>query len=121
SYVTTTLVIILFTIPVIITIASLLSWYLPSITKVNKEYIFEVRLAFFILILTYIINRVFDVFEAILRGMNIGYKRLGIKALITIVGGCLTILAINLGFGIRGLAAVHLITSLLLGLSLYSI
>ena len=49
--------------------------------------------------------------EAVLRGMNLGYKRMGLQAGLNLVGGGLTVGALYLGAGLIGLAAADAILS----------
>ena len=52
-------------------------------------------------------------FEAVFRGMNIGYKRAGLMAVTTLVGGVLMIIAINAGGGLVAVASVQAATTFL--------
>jgi O-antigen/teichoic acid export membrane protein len=67
------------------------------------------------------ISKVFDIFEAVLRGMNLGYKRMGFRAVIIICGGALKILVITQGFGLIGLSIVQILVALVTGLTFYFI
>src|SRR5437660_601985 len=53
--------------------------------------------------------------ESVLRGMNLGYKRMGLQAGLEIVGGSLTAAAIAVGLGIAGAAASQIVFGALLG------
>ncbi len=121
TYVTTTFVLILCMLPFILIVASIITWFLPNITNIPDEYVSTVRITFVILIGSFIINKFFDVLEAILRGMNLGFKRMGLRAGVKVFGGGLSVLSIYLNFGLIGLAVVQVITSLIVGISLLMI
>jgi len=53
--------------------------------------------------------------ESVLRGMNLGYKRMGLQAALEIVGGALTAGAIAAGLGIAGAAGSQIVFAALLG------
>jgi hypothetical protein len=52
----------------------------------------------------------------VLEGENLGYKRMGLSALLVLTGGAFTWLALFLGTGIAGVAVAALATSLMTGL-----
>src|SRR2546426_1051984 len=54
--------------------------------------------------------------ESVLRGMNLGYKRMGLQALLEVVGGALTAGAVYVGLGIAGAAGSQIVFYALLGL-----
>ncbi len=118
NYVTTTFALVLLMLPLILVVASVVAWYLPDITGVQEKYIPTIRLAFLVLIISFVVNKFFNVFESILNGMNLGFKRMGIRAAVTIVGGGLSVLVINMGYGLVGLALVNFTISIILGIIL---
>jgi|SRR5690606_30884729 len=118
KYVTTTFFLVLLMLPLILIAALAITWYLPEIVKISDDYIFTIRVTFLILISSFILRKFFNVFESILAGMNLGFKRMGLRAVITIIGGGLSVLAIVLDFGLIGLALVSLTTSLIIGVTL---
>ena len=54
------------------------------------------------LVFAFIFKQLFSLFEAVLRGMNIAYKRMGVRAIITIIGGLLTAKVLHEGYGLQG-------------------
>ncbi|HEX6428545.1 MAG TPA: oligosaccharide flippase family protein, partial [Niastella sp.] len=78
-----------------------------------------IRITCCLLVFSVLVFKFFELFEAILRGMNLSFKRMGFRAGIVIIGGGLKVLALTMGYGLIGLAVVHLIDSLLIGLSYY--
>lgn len=114
-------VVTLISMPIVLIIGSILSWYAPIITKAEPQYFTLIRVASSLLILSLVIARVFDVYECILRGMNLSFKRMGFRTLIIVLGGILKIAAILLGYGIIGLSVVQILITLITGLVIYSI
>ncbi|GAB3661863.1 hypothetical protein GCM10028791_36660 [Echinicola sediminis] len=121
SEVTTALVITAFIVPIVMIIGSVIVWYAPSLINAGDEYNNLIRITCSILILTLVVHKVFDLFESVLRGMNLGFKRMGIRAGIIAVGGLLKVLAITLGYGLIGLAIVQVLIALFIGLTFYLI
>lgn len=121
SYVTSALAVTACILPLVLLLGGFLAWYAPQITGVSEEYVSVVRLTAAILIGALVINKVFTVFESVLRGMNLGYKRMGLRAVIIILGGGLKITALTLGYGLIGLAVVQVIVALITGLTLFYI
>jgi O-antigen/teichoic acid export membrane protein len=119
SYVTSTLIVTAFILPLALLAGGIISWYAPSITGVSEEYFTIVRLTSAILILSLVINKVFNIFESVLRGMNLGYKRMGLRASIVLMGGGLKIGVILLGYGLIGLSAVQVLVAIITGVTLY--
>lgn len=112
-------VVLLFVVPIILIVGSVIAWHAPYITHAEKSHYTAIRITCSLLIFSVLVFKFFELFEAVLRGMNLSFKRMGLRAGIVIVGGGLKILAITLGYGLAGLAAVQLIVSLLIGLSFY--
>jgi O-antigen/teichoic acid export membrane protein len=121
SDVTSTLIITLVIMPILLLIGGIISWYSPYIIGVSDNYNNLIRTACAILILSIIINKLFHIFESILRGMNLGYKRMGIRASLIIIGGLLKITVIFLGYGLIGLSIVQVFISIITGATLYII
>ncbi|RYF96198.1 MAG: polysaccharide biosynthesis protein [Chitinophagaceae bacterium] len=119
--VTTALVVTALTMPFALIIGAVLSWYAPHIVQAQAEYVNLIRITCSILIFGLIINKFFDLFEAVLGGMNLGYKRMGFRAMVIAVGGVIKILVIINGFGIIGLSIVQVALSLFTGFIFYRI
>src|SRR5205807_84593 len=56
-----------------------------------------------------------DVPDAVLRGMNLGYKRMGLRASLSVLGGLLTAAAIYAGYGLVGVGGVQIVITLVAG------
>jgi O-antigen/teichoic acid export membrane protein len=112
-------VVMLLVMPVLLIGGSIIAWYAPYITHAEKAHYDLIRVACSLLIFSVLVFKFFELFEAVLRGMNLTFKRMGFRAGIVILGGGLKILAITLGYGLTGLAVVQLLDSLLIGTSYY--
>src|SRR5688572_7223722 len=112
-------IVMLFVMPVILIAGSIIAWYAPYITHAEKAHYNLIRITCSLLIFSVLVFKFFELFEAVLRGMNLTFKRMGIRAGIVIVGGGLKVLAITMGYGLTGLAVVQVFDTLLLGISYY--
>lgn len=121
SSLTSALILVLAIIPVFILLGLILVWYAPIITKVSEEYVDVVRITASLLVLTVISKSVFSIFESVLRGMNLGYKGLGIKSLVIVAAGVAKVITLKAGYGLIGLALVQLTAATLTGLIVYII
>jgi O-antigen/teichoic acid export membrane protein len=90
--------------PLWILSGAVLIWLAPAITKVDPSQYFTVRLVSAILMLGVLLAGLTSLPESVLRGMNLGYKRMGLQAGLSIVGGSLLVTAAYLGTGLVGLA-----------------
>ncbi|WP_294079545.1 oligosaccharide flippase family protein [Proteiniphilum sp. UBA5384] len=103
--------------PLYLITGAIIVYYVPYITKVSSEDFFLVRKTSAIMVLAFIITQIFFLFESVLHGMNLSYKRLGIRSIITILGGVFTFILLSCGFSIDGLAIVNVFIALATGLT----
>jgi O-antigen/teichoic acid export membrane protein len=101
--------------PVIVLVGGALVWVAPVVTKVPAEMYWVVRLAIALLVLEFLVTNLVALPESVLRGMNLGYKRMGLQASLEIVGGVLTVGAFYVGAGLVGLAGAQVILGALAG------
>lgn len=106
-------------IPFYLIIGLVIIWFAPILAGVDKQYFNNVRIASSLLVLSFIITQFFFLFESTLHGMNLSYKRIGIRAIIVILGGILTAVVLYLGFGIIGMAAIQIFIATTIGLSFW--
>lgn len=118
---TSAFVVTTFMMPLVLIAGGIISWYAPYITKADAAYHDLVRITCSLLILSLVISKVFDLFDAVLRGMNLGFKRMGFRAAIVVCGGGLKILVITQGFGLIGLSVVQILVTVITGLTFYFI
>ena len=107
--------------PLVITVGSVVVWFLPTALHLPPGLIVITRIAAAILLIRLIANSLAEVPRSILEGENLGYKRMGLSAAVTIAGGGLTVLALHLETGLLGVAIASLITVLITGLLFLSV
>jgi O-antigen/teichoic acid export membrane protein len=100
---------------------ALLVWLAPSVTKVAPELHTTIRIACAFMMVTVLVAGLATLPEAVLRGMNLGYKRMGLQAGLSLVGGGLLAVAIYSGGGLVGVAAAGIVITALTGLCLLAI
>ena len=102
--------------PLVAIAGTVLVWLAPRITGVGPELTGTVRLACMLLVLSFIVGALAAVPEAVLRGMNLGYKRMGWQAGLSITSGILAAGAVYAGLGVWGLGAAQLAVATITGL-----
>jgi O-antigen/teichoic acid export membrane protein len=102
--------------PLVAIAGTMLVWLAPAITKVGPELHGAVRLACALLVLAFIVGALAAIPEAVLRGMNLGYKRMGWQAALSVAGGLMVAGAAYTGLGVWGLGAAQLALAGLTGL-----
>jgi O-antigen/teichoic acid export membrane protein len=102
--------------PCVIPIGILILWFLPSIVNISQSSHSIVRIAWIIMLFNLIISGLFLLPKETLGGMNLGYKRIGFTALISILGGIFTALLIYLGYGLVGVAIAQVIITIITGI-----
>ncbi len=105
--------------PIYIIFGSLIVWYAPELTGVPTEYIKNIRIAAIVLVTTFVVSQFFFLYESMLEGMNLAFKRLGMRAVVTIIGGGATVGVLYLGYGVLGISLVQLLIVILNGVLFY--
>jgi O-antigen/teichoic acid export membrane protein len=106
----------LYFLPLWVVAGALLIWLAPTITKVPAELHGTVRLACALMMGAVLLGGLAILPESVLRGVNLGYKRMGFQAGLSIVGGVLLAGAVYLGTGLVGVTAAAVVTIALTGL-----
>ncbi|MFC4872889.1 lipopolysaccharide biosynthesis protein [Negadavirga shengliensis] len=119
--VTSALLITIFILPIVLIMGGVIIWYAPYLTNVDESLYGLIRSVCGILMFALVINKVFDLFESVLRGMNLGFKRMGVRAGIVAFGGGLKVWVILQGYGIIGLSLIEVFLSLATGITFYYI
>ncbi len=91
------------------------TWFLPFWLKTDPAYFWQIRIVGAIFVLTLGTTSLSFLPYAILRGMNQGYRRIGLSVLVFLLNGGLTWLALFLKTGIIGLSVSFLIQDLIVG------
>lgn len=102
--------------PLWIATGAVLIWLAPTITKVSPDFSFTVRVACAVMMLGVLLGGLASLPESVLRGMNLGYKRMGLQAALSIVGGLLMAGAVHAGLGLPGVAVAGVLLTILTGL-----
>lgn len=121
NYVTQALFANIFFLPLYIIAGSILVWFSPYVAGVEENYFLVVRSASGLLVLAFIVKQLFAIAESVLRGMNLAYKRMGLRAAITVLGGALTAGTLYLGYGLTGIAAVNFLTAVFSGIAILGV
>jgi O-antigen/teichoic acid export membrane protein len=106
----------LIALPFLVVASAIVIWISPTVAGVAQEFAPIVRLTAGLLSIKVVLSGLATIPQAVLKGMNIGYKRMGLVASINIVAGGLTILALNLGYGILTVAGIQVLSTLTVGL-----
>ena len=95
--------------PLLALAGGVIAWWLaPALTDATAETRGVVRLSAALVIAAFLLIGLASVPEAVLRGMNLGYRRMGVQASLNILVGLLSAGAIWLGLGLAGVAAAQL-------------
>jgi O-antigen/teichoic acid export membrane protein len=116
-YVGTALAVWALFLPLLVTLGAVLAWFVPHWLKNAPPESFRVvRLATGLLVVHVIMTSLAALPESAIEGENLGYKRMGLSALLVIAGGGLVWLALYLNTGIVGVAAATLTSTTLVAL-----
>ena len=102
--------------PILAAAGTILVWLSPTITKVSPESHATVRLTAALLVINFVLANFAALPESVLRGMNLGYKRMGLQAGLNLVGGVITAEAIYIGSGLAGIAMAQLVLTCVAGI-----
>ncbi|HEV2765525.1 MAG TPA: oligosaccharide flippase family protein, partial [Pyrinomonadaceae bacterium] len=101
--------------PVLAALSVALVWGAPYVTKVPAELYGTVRVTCALLVVNFLLTNLVVLPEAVLRGMNLGYRRMGLQAGLSVVGGALAVGALYAGGGLAGLAAAQVLLAAITG------
>lgn len=104
-------------IPIFIVGGVLMVYYAPSIVNVSDDYIEIVRISMAILVFGFILKKYTSIPLAVLQGMNLGYKKVGLQAFLQLLNGGLNVyIILYTDLGIVGLAIVNIIIAIIGGI-----
>lgn len=101
--------------PVLVIGGIILVWLSPAIAKVPAESHGSVRLTAALMVVNFLLLNLAALPESVLRGTNLGYKRMGLQAGLSVVGGILTVGAIYIGSGLAGVAGAQIALTCMTG------
>lgn len=103
--------------PLLGSIGAVCVWAAPYALKTPARYVGDVRITAALLVADAIALTLLTVPRSVLQGENLGYKRMGLSALLVIAQGGLTALALILDTGIVGVAVANIIGTLITGVT----
>ena len=115
-YVGSTLFIWLLFLPLLIGIGGIVSWFAPYWIHATEANIWIIRAVAGLLVLNTIVSTLASIPQVILQGENLGYKQMGMSAILVLLGGGFTWLALYLKTGIIGVALAAVVSTLTTGL-----
>jgi O-antigen/teichoic acid export membrane protein len=110
------LVVWLIFLPLVVAVGALLVWLAPTITQVSVQLQSTVHVTTALLVAGFLVAGLATVPESVLRGMNLGYKRMGLQAGLSVLSGVLLAFAVGSGLGLAGAAGSQLIIGVVTGL-----
>jgi len=102
--------------PLLVIVGVILVWLSPVFTKVSTELVTTIRIACSLLVINLILYVFITIPESVLRGMNLGYKRMGLIAGLNVFGGVLIVGAIYLKLGLIGVVVAQLMQTIVTGI-----
>ena len=107
--------------PVLSILGAALAWYIPVWLEAPAELISTIRWAAAFLVANLIFHNLTEIPQSVLRGENLGYKRMGLTTIFVLLGGGLMALALLLEKGLIGLAIAELTTTTITGLLFFKL
>jgi O-antigen/teichoic acid export membrane protein len=101
--------------PLLTMIGGVLAWFAPVWLNTPESFVWVVRLAAGLLVADLIATNLVDVPESVLRGENLGYKRMGLTTFLVFVQAGVIATALYFETGIVGVGVAILIDTLLTG------
>jgi O-antigen/teichoic acid export membrane protein len=115
-YVGATLAVWLGAMPIILAVGAGMVWLAPILTKVPGDQRETVQLVTGLLVAAFLATTLASVPESVLRGMNMGYRRMGLQTAISVLYGVLAVAMVTGGMGLAGLGGAWLIKTAITGL-----
>ncbi|HXM37883.1 MAG TPA: hypothetical protein VN908_04385 [Gemmatimonadales bacterium] len=110
------LVVWLLLFPLVAAVGGALAWLAPALTHAPAESRTDVRITCILLVVSFLLAGLAAIPESVLRGMNLGYKRMGLQAGLSVVTGGLAAWAVHEGFGLTGIGASQIVRAVIIGL-----
>jgi len=101
--------------PLVALVGGALAWLAPTITHAPQSEATAVRLTCALLVISFMFTGLAAIPESTLRGMNLGYKRVGLQAGLSIIVGALVVWAVKAGFGLPGMGASQIVRAVITG------
>jgi O-antigen/teichoic acid export membrane protein len=101
--------------PLFAAVGGVVIWLAPHITRVPEDLHSTVRATCGLLVGGLVFGTLASIPESVLRGMNLGYRRMGLQAGLSVCGGIFTAAAVYLGFGLVGVGAAQVALGVVTG------
>jgi O-antigen/teichoic acid export membrane protein len=101
--------------PLVAVVGGILAWFAPALTHAPEASRTAVRLTCGLLVVAFIFTGLAAVPESVLRGMNLGYKRMGLQSALSIIVGLLAVWAVKSGLGLPGMGASQIARAFITG------
>jgi O-antigen/teichoic acid export membrane protein len=116
AYVGSAVVVWFVFLPFLLVVGGIGVWLAPHLLKTPSQYVWGVRTAAALLTADAIALTLLTIPRSVLQGENLGYKRMGLSAVMVLLGGGFMALAIYLDTGVGGVALAHLAGTVVTGL-----
>jgi len=103
-------------IPLVALVGGTLAWFAPHLTHSPADHYTEVRIACAFLVASFLFTGLAAIPESVLRGMNLGYKRMGLQASLSIIAGGLAAWAVQAGWGLPGVGVSQIVRAFIIGI-----
>jgi O-antigen/teichoic acid export membrane protein len=120
-YVASAIVVWFIFLPFLLLVGGLVSWFAPILLKTPDVYVWDVRVAAALLTADAIALALLSIPRSVLQGENLGYKRMGLSAVLIVASGGFFWLAIWLDTGIVGVAAANAAGTVVTGLLFWQV
>lgn len=110
------LVVWLVLLPLVVVVGAVLTWLAPALTHAPPQSRGDVRLTCALLVASFLLGGLAAIPESVLRGMNLGYKRMGLQAGLSILAGGLAAWAVHQGLGLAGIGGSQIVRALIIGI-----
>jgi O-antigen/teichoic acid export membrane protein len=94
--------------PLVAAVGAVLIAVSPLVARAPASLHGSVRAATALLVAALLVGGLAAIPESVLRGMNLGFRRMGVQAGLSVVGGVLMVAAVSAGLGLVGLGAAQL-------------
>jgi O-antigen/teichoic acid export membrane protein len=101
--------------PLVAVVGGALAWLAPTLTHAPEANRAAVRLTCMLLVVSFMFTGLAAVPESVLRGMNLGYKRMGLQAVLSVIVGGLAVWAVKAGLGLPGMGASQIVRAFIAG------
>ena len=101
--------------PLVAVAGGALAWLAPTLTHAPEASRAAVRLTCMLLVVSFVFTGLAAVPESVLRGMNLGYKRMGLQAVLSVIVGGLAVWAVKSGLGLPGMGASQIVRAFITG------